>query len=86
MLALSGNIGLATTVIDAAVDPASVSLKLAKAWSAYAGFKHFWTPQIWTAITGGYISVNNRPSWVRLLIGMLRLSSVLLDIRRFPTC
>ncbi|MCX5494126.1 porin [Kaistia dalseonensis] len=32
-------------------------------WSAFASYKHVWTPQVWSAVTGGYASFDGNGQW-----------------------
>jgi opacity protein-like surface antigen len=54
------SIGLVTGPgADAYFDVASGSLRTVKTWAITAAFQHFWTPQLRSAVFGGYGQVNN---------------------------
>ncbi|WP_146144770.1 porin [Phreatobacter cathodiphilus] len=52
-------VGLLTaTYADGALNAAGTGIVNTKAWSVHAGFRHFWTPALRSAIWGKYVDVN----------------------------
>jgi hypothetical protein len=49
---------LAATYADGALNAAGTGIVNTKAWSVHAGFRHFWTPALRSAIWGKYVDVN----------------------------
>ena len=47
------------------------SIELTSAWSVYAGFQHYWNPNLRTSLYGGYLALEYNANATALICGDL---------------